>query len=153
MDDLKEYVVALYSRCKNPVKQIGLICDLTGRGKAEVLKILRDAGRIPAGVTAKNYKKELKPQFREITEEMRHHLVASNRMSKELAKQFGLSVEQVNEVRREAYERVGGTFIDGDGAAKEFKARCARYEKNAQRDGKRAGKGNRRVCQKRPVGA
>ena len=60
MDDLKEYVVGLFSRCKNPVKQVELICELTGHEMGTVLGILRDAGRVPKNVTVKNYKKSVK---------------------------------------------------------------------------------------------
>lgn len=154
MDDLREYVVALFSRCKNPVKQVELICELTGNEMETVLGILRDAGRVPKNVTVKNYKKVLsEPIPREITDELRHHLIASNNVSEILARRYGVPVETVRRIREEAYRRVGGRYTDGSGTLKEFEEGCPRYAKNAAGNGKRAGKRNRRVRQKRTVGA
>lgn len=153
MDNLEEYVVSLFSRCKDPVKQVKLITELTGQTTETVVRILRGAGRIPKCATAKNYKTVLaKLPPPEVSDEMRQYIVGSPKWAETLSKELGLPLDTVVEIRREAYERVGGTYTGGGGTLKKFKAGCARHAKDAAGDGNRAGKRNCRVREKRTVG-
>lgn len=140
MDELREYVVSLYSGCKDPVKQVDLICELTGRCKKDVLEILREAGRVPPDCNEKNYKKVLRRKKETvISDELRHYIIGSSTWAKEIARRYEIPLETVLKIRAEAYEKVGGKYRYGGRTIEEYQEGCACYEKDAPGDRDRAG--------------
>lgn len=125
MEDVREYIVSLYTGCRNPVKQIDLITQLTGQDVRTVIKVLKEAKRIPWRVTAANYKETLKEeQERRITPEVRQYIIGSIEPPQTVAFKLKIPIQQVIKIRRIAREEA---IRDGRRTAKKRKARSTSH--------------------------
>ena len=71
----EDEIIDSFMRCKDPVKQIQVIADLTGCDIKTVIDVLKRAGKIPKGTTTGNYKRTLlQLETVELTEDLAAHV-------------------------------------------------------------------------------
>ena len=92
----------LFMRCRRPVRQIDIIQELTGAPIGAILKTLRKAGAIPAGVNTENYRKKLRglPTVA-VTEELKLYVIELETIGytrAEICARAGLTRAQIRKI-------------------------------------------------------